>query len=168
MGGPNYFGPLIRNTTEYQIKLNIQDWSDREAAVEQWMNVVKENNKYFISEEAFKKTSCRHQWDLHLEKCKVSEQIRARSYYAGDEAGLFYADTKANTKDMTVCAQPFDPASKYLLNTSQKCERDVHECTGDDKYSRETRIFFQDYEPPMETCGQCAKLFPDVFAKMHS
>merc|ERR1711976_231915 len=29
--GPNYFGPLIRNTTEYQIKLNAQDWPDREA-----------------------------------------------------------------------------------------------------------------------------------------
>ena len=164
--GPNYFGPLIRNTTEYQIKLIPADWSHREARVEEWMSVVAANNKFFLPDEAHMKTSCRHQWDLHLNDCGTSVQIRARSYYDGDEVGLFYADTKANSRDLSVCAEPFDGASKYLLNTSQKCERDVHECPGDDKHSRETRIFFQDYEPPMETCGQCAELFPDVFADL--
>jgi len=163
IGTPLYFEPRIRNTTESQIDIyETTLWTDREAQIEQWIAIANEESVYLNTSYAQVFQTTREQKILSAKGCNSKVEFRTRVNIDGDGTGDGYIDAKGNDKDIyTACTLPYDPAPMYQTNSSQKCELDIHECPDDDKYSRETRIFFAGYFLSLTMCKHLVELFPD-------
>lgn len=160
-----YFGSRIKNTTESQIDINDTDeWVDRDARVREWNAITNEASVYLDTNLAQVEQNTRIQQLLSPKLCSSNYEFRTRVNIDGDSSGDGYIDIKGNNNDMEkACTMPFDIAPIYQTNSSQKCELDLHECKGDDKYSRESRVFFKNYFPEIETCKDLLNIYPNCF-----
>jgi len=164
-GNTLYFGTRIKNTTESQIDLyQMPNWIDRETQAQTWINFMEQHSKYLNLSNSQITEITRRQKLLSAKACNNRYEFRTREGLAGDGEGDGYIDIKGNNDLMDkACTLPFEPAALYATNTSQKCELDLHECPDDDKYSRETRIFFKSPFPDFATCGDLYQLYPSAF-----
>jgi len=167
-----YFEYHLKNSTEMQINLiNLQEWTDREGKMDEWIAAMNHKSKYLNTEYSVITDRVREQYDLDVSECKSRTMYRVREYTMWkDGAGDVTIDSKYNDKDIHVaCTSSMAPAEKYKIKSSEKCEFDRHECPDDDKYSREGRIFFDEgtYTSPT-TCADMIELYPDDFKSLSS
>lgn len=159
---------FIRNSAEFQITLeNNSDWINRNYMVLQFTEQCNQLNEYLNISLADGNEAVRIQYKLLTggsSKCYNNREIRVREYKAGEKSGTSYVDIKSNSHDRSkACDVPFWPAQNYYNQSRQKCERDVHQC--DDKYSHETRVFFDDIHT-MTTCYDLLLVYPWAFDEL--
>lgn len=166
------FDHNLRNTTEMQIELsNFDDWIDRNAQMDAWIAAMNEKSKYLDTTYAVITDRVREQYELQVSECDSHTYYRVREYTEWEDGkGEVTIDSKYNDKDMIdACTSPMAPAEKYKAYSFEKCELDLHECSDDDKYSREGRIHFAEgtYTSP-STCSDMVNLYPGDFAELSS
>jgi len=151
---------LIRITKEYQVTLNVSLIDHRADFIDQWVKVWNEASQFIQVDGDSMKTYTRTQWYLDATVCGSDLEFRVRHYDNGKDNTTI--DIKSSdTGGAKTCHEPLWPRSKYLDNSTQKCEIDVHD-KGYDKYCRESRVKFDEYTD-FETCGELADLFPWAF-----
>lgn len=166
---PDYFDPsLIEYSREYQITINQPDWTNRSAMIEIWLEKVNE----FLPELGFTMKDQVSTWYSQSqftatgsERCKASHKmrLRTRNYTDGDRGGGSSVDLKQSGYDWESCPLPFWPASKYLSDSVQKCEQDIHPCFS--KHSRVSKIYFDSFRG-ISTCKDLVDLYPDAFQRL--
>ena len=165
-----FYGHMIHNTTELQIDIYDKDlWQDRDTQVDLWMQTISENSDMINLNFATVTTGVREQSLVNVKDCDSNTEFRVRTYVWGDRVGESYIDAKSNDKNIdNACTYLMDPNPEYLSNSAQKCEYDVHECSHDDKYSRETRIFFfnNTFQYP-QVCSDINNFYPGILS-LHS
>ena len=155
---PKYTHQYVMNTIEYQITElgDMSLWSDRDAVVRGWMDTVVNNSKYIREEDV--EIFVRHEYTLEVGDCGGNNWIRVRDRLSGDGVGMSTLDIKKSSKfHSKACNYPYYPALEYIDQSTQKCERDQHEC--DHKFSRQGRIFFDSLQV-YDTCEDVFKYFP--------
>ena len=164
---PDPNGEFVRNSSEYQITYaNIDDWIDRDAMVESYLEVCNRSPLLDISMDDGK-FSARIQYKLITSgetRCYNNREIRVRDYISGYNEGTSYVDIKSSSTNLSkACDVPFWPADEYLDDSRQKCETDIHQCKN--KFSRETRIFFDEAQE-LVTCRDLLHLYPWAFDEL--
>ena len=151
----NYY---VKNTIEYQVT-ELKQIHNRSESVQNWMAIINEHSKYLKlqSGEEF----IRSEFSINIGNCDFPDKdalFRVREVLFGDNKGKSTFDIKSNAYFQFSAARlPYWPAFHYLHASSQKCEKDVHEC--DSKYSRESRIALSS-PPELRTCGDLFQYFP--------
>ena len=150
----------VKNTMEFQITNlgSMKTWYNRTSIVEQWIATFNENSKMIQLDINDGETLIRNEYSLSVDMCGVSTYIRVREYLTGSSQGTSTLDIKGNSKiHWRACVYPYWPPLDKVSNSSQKCEKDIHEC--DSKYSRETRIYLEDFKT-YDVCDDVFKYFP--------
>lgn len=151
----NYY---VRNTIEYQVT-ELKEIHNRSETIKTWMELINEHSKYLNLRggEEF----IRSEFSINIGNCYFPDKdalFRVREVLSGDNKGKSTFDIKSNAYFQFSAARlPYWPAFDFLHASSQKCEKDVHEC--DSKYSRESRITLPS-PPEFRVCGDLFQYFP--------
>jgi len=161
------FDPHLKNTTEMQINLkDFDSWIDRDAKMEEWMNTMNQQSTYLDTSNAIIFEAIRKQYEIDASNCYSDIEYRVREYSSWkDGDSKVTIDSKVNDKNANIaCTAPIAPGPLHFSTSSEKCELDLHECSKDDKYSREARIYFTEdtYELPTH-CIDMIDLYPEQF-----
>ena len=161
------FDPHLKNTTEMQIDLKDFDtWIDRDAKMDEWIKTMNKHSNYLDTTNADIFETTRKQYEIDASNCNSDIEYRVREYTSWkDGDSMVTMDSKVNDKDINIaCTAPIAPGPSHYTTSSEKCELDLHECSKDDKYSREARIYFtkDTYELPTQ-CIDMVDLYPEQF-----
>lgn len=163
---PAYYDPSrVEMTKEYQITLKSLEWTNRSAALEIWEAKINEVFPLFDLSIKTRTHRIYSQQNLETEGSSYCEadhkmHVRVRKHRWGEHAGTSSVDVKYSGYYCDNIPLPFWPAEKYVKNSTQKCEHDVHPCFS--KRSRVSKVIFPDFRH-MNRCSDLMDAFPDVF-----
>src|SRR3990167_7454822 len=148
-----------QNTAEYQIKLVLNDLTQRESMIREWIYTMSIMSNYLIFNFEHGQQSIREQYYLVPDICGAPQTIRIRKYIYGTKYNVTTLDIKSSARFyQNALSFPLWPAKEYSSSANQKYERDIHECR--EKYARETRIYLDGLSHSFVTCNDLHHYFP--------
>jgi len=159
---PTLQNSLLKHSQEYQLKLDVEQWTNRDEMLRIWNQAVMELNPTFNLTGRKIKEVIWEEYKLDATECKSDATFRVRDYVAKGKTTI---DIKENAEDdeEKACSYPFWPSSKLLEKSSQKCEEDIHKCFR--KFSRKTKVEFRNITS-FHTCLDLVTVYPWAFGSL--
>merc|ERR1712137_259507 len=153
---------LIKFAREYQLSLDVSPITNRSDFVESWVHEWNKASTYIQLDPTGLISATRTQFYLDTTQCNLEQEFRVRNFGSGDVVASL--DIKSSDTSKSTCNSPFWPQDIFVANSTQKCERDIHE-SGFSKYSRISKIHFDEVRS-FNTCVDLATYFPWAFAEL--